>query len=387
MYILPLYENTGRIVNLEMSKAAPEISVLISYYNDRAFLRQSIQAVLSQTFKDFELILINHATQDDCREIARSFDDPRIVHVDLEFNNGAGGGFIFETLIGKARGKYIKLFCADDVMKSDCLEKLHSYLASNPDKDIVFGDARLVDKNGSPKKLLWSERFADFSFEDDNLSLLKKFFDKKSFLPLPACLFKRTAADGLKIDKSLIIEFDQSLWIQMMMRGANFGFTRDVVCDYRVHKLQCSSIRAENRVDEYDFYESIMRAKLFYGIKDFVQLERLLGGYEKKFALSEKDVDFFPFATACYYLEKHENLSCKIAGYEYLHDCMEDPTARQKIKERFNFTVADFRLLYKNSRAFNPSMYLEYIGIKGGIAMILKKLYEKLFGQPYAKIL
>ncbi len=370
-----------------MRKASPEISVLIPYYNDRAFLRQSIQSVLSQTFKDFELILINHATQDDCREIARSFDDPRIVHVDLEFNNGAGGGFVFEAFIGKASGKYIKFFCADDVMKSDCLEKLHSYLASNPDKDIVFGDARLVDKNGSPKKLLWSERFADFSFEDDNLSLLKKFFDKKSFLPLPACLFKRTAADGLKIDKSLIIEFDQSLWIQMMMRGVNFGFTRDVVFDYRVHKFQNSTVRFDNRVDEYDFYESIMRAKLFYGIKDIVQLERLLGGCEKKFGLSKKDVEFFPFAIACYYLEKHQNLSCKVAGYEYLHGCMEDPRSRQKLKERFGFTVADFRLLYKNSHGFNPSMYMEYIGIKGGIVMVLKKIYEKLFGRLYAKIL
>lgn len=59
--------------------------------------------------------------------------------------------------------------------------------------------------------------------------------------------------------------------------------------------------------------------------------------------------------------------------------------SRHKIKERFGFTVTDFRLLYKNSHGFNPSMYLEYIGIKGEMAIIKKKLYEKILGQPYYK--
>lgn len=99
----------------------------------------------------------------------------------MDFNNSAGGGLIFDAFIGKARGRYIKFFCADDVMKADCLEKLYSYLLSNPDKDIVFGDMCLVDKNSSPKKQLWTDHFLDFSFEDGNLSLLKKFFDKKVF--------------------------------------------------------------------------------------------------------------------------------------------------------------------------------------------------------------
>ena len=358
----------------------PEISVLIPYYNDRKFLKQAIQSVLNQTFKDFELILINHATQDDCRKIAHSFADERIIHVDFDFNNGAGGGIILEKFLERARGKYIKLFCADDVMKDDCLEKLRAYLVANGDKDIVFGDASFIDKNGDSMDILWSKNFLDFNFRDDNLSLLKKYFQKKTFLPLPASMFKKSVVKDLALDKSLIVEFDQTLWIQMLLHGANFGFAKDVVCNYRIHEGQCSTIRRFNRIDNYDFYESIIRAKLFFGIKDRAQLSYILDGYDKSFKISNSDVDFFAFAVACYYVEKQDILSCKIAGYEYLHDCMENPKIRQELNKKFGFTLADFRRMYKNTTSFDPTMNFGEFGVKGMLDLIFKRIISKYFG-------
>lgn len=358
----------------------PEISVLIPYYNDRKFLKQAIQSVLNQTFKDFELILINHATQDDCRKIAHSFDDKRIIHVDFEFNNGAGGGIILEKFLEHASGKYIKLFCADDMMKEDCLEKLRAYLVANEDKDIVFGDANLVDKDGASMNLLWSKKFWDFDFKDSNLSLLKKYFQKKTFLPLPASLFKRSVLNGLTLDKSLIVEFDQTLWIQMLLSGVNFGFTKDIVCDYRVHEGQCSTIRKFNRIDNYDFYESIVRAKLFFGIKNRDQLTYILDGYDKKLKITDSDVDYFGFAVACYYLEKQDMFSCRIAGYEYLHDCMDNPKIRQDLHKKFGFTLADFRRIYKSLEAYDPALNLGEFGIRTTIDLVFRKIIAKYFG-------
>ena len=76
-----------------------KVSVLIPYYNDREFLRQSIESVLNQTYKDFELILVNHATTDDCREIAHSYNDDRIIHLDMDKNYGAGTGLIIWEIL------------------------------------------------------------------------------------------------------------------------------------------------------------------------------------------------------------------------------------------------------------------------------------------------
>ena len=85
----------------------PEISVLIPYYNDEDFLRESIQSVLDQTYTDFELVLINHACTDSSRKIARSFEDGRIVHIDLPVN--AGAGVILDAFLKKARGTYVAI--------------------------------------------------------------------------------------------------------------------------------------------------------------------------------------------------------------------------------------------------------------------------------------
>ena len=71
---------------------SPKVSVFLSYYNDADFLKSAIDAVLNQSFQDFELILLNHSTTDNCREIAHSYKDKRIIHLDTKYNYGAGCG-------------------------------------------------------------------------------------------------------------------------------------------------------------------------------------------------------------------------------------------------------------------------------------------------------
>ena len=61
-----------------------KVSVLIPYYNDERFLRQAIESVLAQTFRDFELVLVNHASTDGSRVIARSFGGKHVEQLAVE---------------------------------------------------------------------------------------------------------------------------------------------------------------------------------------------------------------------------------------------------------------------------------------------------------------
>ncbi len=94
----------------------PLVSVMIPYYNDEKFLNQSIDSVLAQSYDNLELILINHTCTDRSREIAHSYSDARIRHIDLEKNMGAGGSIIFQEFFIHAKGEYVKMFCADDIL-------------------------------------------------------------------------------------------------------------------------------------------------------------------------------------------------------------------------------------------------------------------------------
>ena len=359
----------------------PEISVLIPYYNDKDFLNKAIESVLSQTFNDFELILLNHATTDNCREIAHSYKDPRIRHIDLERNNGAGGGIIFEEFIKNSTGNFIKPFCADDEMEKNCLEKLYNHFIKHPKCDVVFGDAEFIDSDSQLMNVKWSDNFKDFNLYDKNSDLLKKYFEPKSFLPYPASMFRRRTAELIDTDKSFIIEFDQSLWIQMLLKQQDFGFIKDCVIKYRIHENQESSRSKRESIRKYDFYESIFRAKLFFKVENLSSLKIMTDDFYMIDKLTEKDKEFFPFVIACYYIEKHSNRSCQIAGYEYIHDILQNSAIREKLRNKFEFGIAEFRAMYKNIEVDEP-------GIKGLLKILVKKIYKKLlqdFSLKYEK--
>jgi glycosyltransferase involved in cell wall biosynthesis len=67
------------------------VSVVLPTYNRADTLKRSIQSVLSQSFTDFELIVVDDASRDESAEVVASFDDSRIKYVRNEFNLGGAG--------------------------------------------------------------------------------------------------------------------------------------------------------------------------------------------------------------------------------------------------------------------------------------------------------
>lgn len=122
----------------------PLVTVITSYYNDQAFLKDAIDSVLAQTYKNWELILINHASTDSSRDIAHSYKDERIKHIDLHQNYGATGNFLAQTGLKNANGEFIKFLSADDILKPNALNTLLQAALTNQ-ADLVFGNLEFID--------------------------------------------------------------------------------------------------------------------------------------------------------------------------------------------------------------------------------------------------
>ncbi len=91
----------------------PMISVVMPVYNGEKYLREAIESILNQTYKDFEFIILNDGSTDNTEEIILSYEDPRIVYIKNDKNLQ-----IVETLnrgISLAKGKYIARMDADDI--------------------------------------------------------------------------------------------------------------------------------------------------------------------------------------------------------------------------------------------------------------------------------
>jgi glycosyltransferase involved in cell wall biosynthesis len=114
-----------------MSKinTTPAISVLIPLYNSEVFIRETIDSVLSQTFRDFELLLMDDGSTDRTAEIIRSYTDPRIRYelCSHDFVGTVNRGF------DRAQGKYIALLDHDDIMVPRRLQKQFDFMEAHPD--------------------------------------------------------------------------------------------------------------------------------------------------------------------------------------------------------------------------------------------------------------
>lgn len=127
----------------------PFISVIVVSYNYEKFLPRALNACANQTFKDYEIIIVDNGSTDNTQEViaqfCREYPELRITVLKVDINIGPANGY--NTGITAAAGTYIMFNDADDWMDVDCLESL-SIKAKMTEADRVFGLYREIDKEG-----------------------------------------------------------------------------------------------------------------------------------------------------------------------------------------------------------------------------------------------
>ena len=104
-----------------MTREAPRVSVCIPSYKGAATIGEAIQSVLGQTFRDFELIVVDDASPDDTMAVVRAFGDPRLRCFVNPTNLGPQANW--NRCLELAQGRYIKLLPHDDLLHPECLQQ------------------------------------------------------------------------------------------------------------------------------------------------------------------------------------------------------------------------------------------------------------------------
>jgi glycosyltransferase involved in cell wall biosynthesis len=120
-----------------MSKTIPEISVIVAVYNTEKYLKQCVDSILSQTYKNFELILVNDGSTDSsvkiCDHYAKKDERIKVLH---QKNSGQTvarqAGFL------KSSGKYCLVFDSDDWLEPTALEQMHKAITENNADMVMF---------------------------------------------------------------------------------------------------------------------------------------------------------------------------------------------------------------------------------------------------------
>lgn len=125
-----------------MSQA--KISVLLPTYNYAHYLDQTIPSVLNQTFKEFELIIVdNHSTDNTTEVVKKYLNDPRVCYYRNEKNLGLVGNW--NRCLQYPSTEYIKFICADDMIHPEMLAKFYEIMERYPSVNLITCNKQLFD--------------------------------------------------------------------------------------------------------------------------------------------------------------------------------------------------------------------------------------------------
>jgi len=118
-----------------------KVSVLIPTYNRGYIIRDALESVLNQTYRDFEIFVIDDGSSDGTREIVGKFGEEKIHYLRHDRNRGCSAAY--NTGISAAGGELVGFLDSDDVWKSDYLERQVNLLSRHPEVGVVFTDTEI----------------------------------------------------------------------------------------------------------------------------------------------------------------------------------------------------------------------------------------------------
>jgi len=136
-----------------MAKAssAPRVSIIMAVYNGQEYLNIAIDSILGQTFKDFELLIIDDGSRDDSADIIKGYGDPRVKYV-YQDNQGLAGAL--NTGLRHAAGEYVARMDCDDISYPERLQLQVEYLDKHRTVallgtcfDLIDLDGRIIDRS------------------------------------------------------------------------------------------------------------------------------------------------------------------------------------------------------------------------------------------------
>lgn len=125
-----------------------KISVLVPTYNRARYISQCIESVLDQSFKDFEIIVVDDGSTDNTKEILRSFGR----HISYFYQENKGIPSARNSCVEKSNCPLLAFIDSDDVWCKDKLERQYEYLLEHKEVDIVFSPYKNFLDGGDPEQ-------------------------------------------------------------------------------------------------------------------------------------------------------------------------------------------------------------------------------------------
>ena len=234
-----------------MNSSAPAVSVLIPSYNYRRYLDEAIGSVMDQTFRDFEIVLVDDGSTDGSLEKAREWEArfPGTIRVFVhDAHRNLGIVRTYEAAIARARGRVAAFLEADDVWHPRNLEKKMEVLEKNPDVGVVYSRYRPFGwRRGVWYWKLYETANACGLPQGRAADLFPVFLKRNPVASFSHFLVRRELLCG--IPELRTMRMNNDWWILAHLAGrASFYAVPEFLCYWRIHPSSAAFGRVDRRV-------------------------------------------------------------------------------------------------------------------------------------------
>jgi lacto-N-neotetraose biosynthesis glycosyl transferase lgtA len=227
----------------------PLVSVLICAYNAGHYFAEALEAVLGQTYRNLEIVLVNDGSTDDTLAIAKDFQgrDGRIRII----SNSCNLGFIASLNIGldAVKGTYIARTDADDIVSADWIEKIVGKMEEDANIIAMGSYLEVLSEKDNNSVLSRHYQHGDIWTNPLTHDEITAVFPFRNCIHNNSMIMRRTIIDkGLRFDPSYLHAEDYKFWYEVSKLGKLANYPEALV-QYRFHQHQVSSLYNKVQVE------------------------------------------------------------------------------------------------------------------------------------------
>ncbi|MEP1034896.1 glycosyltransferase [Ekhidna sp.] len=233
----------------------PRVSVIIPVYNGENFISETINSVLKQSFKDFEIILVDDGSKDNTKKILESFSDQRLKVLHIE-NRGVSNA----RNVGykESKADFLAFLDADDLWLPERLYETVAYLDAHIEVGLVHTHMAVIDENSKENGDVYAGKEGDIL---EDLLLWNG-----CCIPAPSSiLMRREVLENIGLfDTNLSTAADQEIFFRIANQY-KIGMVSKVLGLYRIHgenmhlnivRMEKEHIYAYNKAFKLDLYKN-----------------------------------------------------------------------------------------------------------------------------------
>ncbi|MCB0338340.1 MAG: glycosyltransferase family 2 protein, partial [Bdellovibrionales bacterium] len=218
------------------------VSVIIPCYNYSDYLALSLRSVLSQSYKDWEVIIVNDGSCDSTEVVARDFAERYPSQISYFKIANSGVATARNLAIEHGTGEFILALDADDAITANALSRFVEQMRADANVAVVYSSVRFLDvPPGSPT--IWNPG-----------PILKRNLFTENFIPITS-LWKRELFDsGIRYRDVLFEDWD--LWVQIRARDKKFAYIPEALFEHRVHPF------GRDSKNKYYYFQAVSQQAL-----------------------------------------------------------------------------------------------------------------------------